>query len=76
MSLGDGGAQGGKACERDAGNGLLELVGQLRAETGALFLRQGTERLEAFHQLARPVIRIGGAAAVAGDERIASAAEA
>ena len=74
--VGDCRAQRWKAGERDAGHRLLELVGQLRAETGALFLRQRTSRLETFHEFARPVIRIGGAAAVTGDERVASFAEA
>ena len=74
--VGDGGAERGKAGERDAGHRLLEFVGELRAETGALFLLERAERLETFHQLARPVIRIGGAASVAGDESIAAAAEA
>ena len=70
------GAQRGKSGERDAGNGLLELVGEFGPQTGALFRRERAARLEAFHEFSRPMIRIGGAATVAGNERVAAVAEA
>jgi hypothetical protein len=62
--------------KRDAGNGLLQFFGKLRAETRSQLLGERAARLESFHEFTRPMIRIGRTATVAGDERIASFAEA
>ena len=70
------GAQRGKASERDAGNGLLEFIGKLRAQTRAQLLSKRAAGLESFHEFPCPMIRIGRAATIAGNERVAAVTEA